>query len=167
MSIVKANSWSRRDASGNEVTAGAPIKITQITVPYSTATSPSSGYITLASSTTSNTGQLYTFNYTPAKSSSYVFFQGFFNMDRISTTGPESLYIFINNTPYAISYTYPRVNGHEPWQSRGLSGVFNNTTGSTMTFSLRVRSSFTSYVGSTTNNDQVMSNTIQIIEYLK
>ena len=67
MSIVKANSWSRRDATGNEVTAGAPIKITQVTVPYSSASFGTSGYQTLAASTSSNTAQIYAFNYTPDK----------------------------------------------------------------------------------------------------
>jgi hypothetical protein len=167
MSIVKANSWSRSNVAGNEVTAGAPIKITQITVPYSSASLGTGGYQTLANSTTSNTAQLYSFTYTPAKSSSYVFFQGFFQVDRNTSAGPEAFYIFINNSPYATSYSYPRVAGHEPWQSRGLSGVFNNTTGSTMTFSLRQRASWTNYIGSAIGNDQVMSNTIQIIEYLK
>jgi hypothetical protein len=149
------------------VTAGVPVNFTTITVPYSAAAGYSGGYQTLASATTANTNQLYSFTYTPVRNPSYVLYLAYVDIDRNANVGPESLYVFINNTAYSQSYSYPRVSGDEPWQSRCQSGVYNNTTGGTLSFSLRVRngSGWTNYIGSATTANQVLSNTIQIIEY--
>ena len=151
---------------GAEITAGAPIKITQVTIPYSTAAGYNGGYQTFENASTANTNQLYSFTYTPVAVSSYIHYMAFLQSDRNANVGAESLYVFINNTAYSQGYHYPRVSGNEPWQPMTQSGVYTNTNGSTLTFSIRARNSsgWTQYIGNAVNGVQVLSNTIQIIE---
>jgi hypothetical protein len=166
MSTLQANTWTTSNLYGGDITAGAPIKITQVTIPYSAATGYAGGYQTFESATTGNTNQLYSFTYTPLRNSSYIHYLAFLEMDRSSNPGPEVLYVFINNVAYSNSYTYPRVSNYEPWQMRGQSGVYTNTDGSVLTFSLRCRngSGWTNYIGGTATGGQIMTNTIQIFE---
>ena len=166
MSTLQANTWTTSNLYGGDITAGVPIKITQVTVPYSAASGYSGGYQTFESATTGNTNQLYSFTYTPVRNSSYIHYLAFLEMDRNNNTGPEVLYVFINNVAYSNSYSYPRNSGNEPWQMRGQSGIYTNTDGSTLTFSLRARNSsgWTNSIGLTNTPNQIMTNTIQIFE---
>ena len=168
MSIVKANAWVTSDQRGNEIYAGAPVKIQQFVIPQST-TSFSGGYILLSAATTSNTGSMYSFTYTPKLSSSMITYQAFLACDRTSNANAESLWMFINGSAHSVSFTYPRVSSQEPWQSRGLSGVFENTSSSNITFNIRGRNGggWTQYIGTTVGGTQIMSNTVQVIEYQK
>jgi hypothetical protein len=166
MSIVKANRWILSDLNANERVAGVPLKIQQVTVPYSTA-SFSGGYITLPSVNTSNTASLHSFTYTPVSSSSFINIQAFLEGDRSSSGNSEHLFIFVNNVPLASSLTYPRLANNEPWQMRGMACTFTNTSTSAVTINIRCRSGggWTQTIGSTNGNFNIMTNTIQIIEY--
>ena len=166
MSTIQANTWTTSSLYGGDIVAGVPVKITQIVVPFSSAAGYSGGYQTFESATTGNTNQLYSFTYTPLLTISFIHYLAFLEMDRNNNPGPEALYVFINNTAYSQSYTYPRVSGSEPWQMRGQSGLYTNSDGSTLTFSLRCRngSGWTNSLGAVVSNTQITTNTIQIFE---
>jgi hypothetical protein len=166
MSTIQANTWTTSSLYGGDIVAGAPVNITQITVPYSAAAGYTGSYQTLENSSTANTNQLYSFTYTPILTNSFIHYLAFLEMDRNNNPGPEALYVFINNIAYSQSYTYPRASGNEPWQMRGQSGVYTNSTGGTLTFSLRARngSGWNNSIGLTNTPNQIMTNTIQIFE---
>lgn len=172
MSIIRANKWlrpSQQEPDG--VVSGVPIKITEVKLPQSAASGFSGGYQLLSQATTANTNQITSFTYTPVLSSSYILYIAFIECDRSSNTNSESLYVFINNTPYSESYTYPRVSGHEPWMPRTQQGVYTNTNGGVLTFSIRARNGggWSQYIGNCggTTGGQIMQDKIQIFEYLR
>jgi hypothetical protein len=165
MSNIRADAWH----STNRINPvyGTPIKITTITVPYSSA-SANLGYRTLTEYSTSNTASLYSWTYTPARASSMIQWISAVTMDRNGNTAQETQIMFVNGSPMSCSYLYPRDSGSEPWQNRTHSGVYLNTSTSNVTFDLRCSNGggWTSYVGGNAGaNNQVMSRTVLIFEY--
>jgi hypothetical protein len=164
MSNIRADAWH----STNPINPvyGTPIKITTITVPYSSA-SATLGYKTLTEYSTSNTASLYSWTYTPARASSMIQWIAAVTMDRNNNPGQEALIMFVNNSPMSCSYLYPRNSGTEPWQNRTQSGVYLNTSTSNVTFDLRCcnASGWTNTIGSNYGNSQTMSRTVLIFEY--
>ena len=161
MTILKATTW--QDKSGGVI--NAPIKFTQVIVPYSAASGGSATYYAPESAyTTGNTYRLYTFNYTPASASSYIMFSGFFDVDRSGTVGQERLCMFVNGTCISLSYMQPRNQGHE-LQQHPLAGTYTNSSTSTVTFDLRCNDGWTMYTGGPDSNDMATQSTLHIYEY--
>jgi hypothetical protein len=162
MTILKATNWL--DKSGNVI--NAPIRFSSVVVPYSTGSASSASYIGPESSyTTSNTTSLYSWTYTPVSSSSYITFIGLLYLDRSSSGSQERLCMFMNNTCMAVSYLYPRAQGHEGYNYQ-LLGTYTNSSTSAVTFDIRFTANWTVTLGGQYGaNDTEVARTVQIFEY--
>lgn len=166
MSAFKANRLLTRDGT----VMGTPINIVTYTIPPSSASVVANGYIAnLSGFTTSNTTNLYSFYYTPVSKSSHIVYVAALDVDGNSSAAyNEHLLVFINNVPYSTSYYYRRNSGNEP-MSKSQSGVYNNTSGATLSFSIRGTNNNggAMYLGTAYTGTQSMSNTITIFEVQK
>jgi hypothetical protein len=162
MSVLRANAW----AGTNGQLLRTPVKLTTVTIPYSSASQGSTTYYPqLSQWTTSNTASLYSFSYTPSLTSSYINYMAFIELDRSSNANTETCVIFINSVPYSCASCYPRNSGHEVYEQHLQSGQYVNTTGSTLTFDVRVSCTWTCYAGRAGgNSDSDLARTIQIYE---
>jgi hypothetical protein len=134
MSWFKANKL----VNVNGTVRGVPVNMVSFPIPYSAASVTSSGYISdITGFSFANTAQLYTFTYYPVKSYSYIVYNALLDVDSGSGTSyNEHLITFINGTPYSTAYFYRRNAGHEP-MSKSQSGVYLNTNGQGVVFSIR------------------------------
>jgi hypothetical protein len=162
MSTLKANAW----AGTNGQLLRTPVKLTTVIIPYSTATNNQYTYQpTLGGWTTSNTTSIYSFNYTPSLTSSYINYMAFIELDRNNSGNQENCVIFINNNPYSVAYNYPRNQGHEVYEQKCQSGQYINTTGSTITFDIRINTNWSCSIGRAYGGtDEDLARTIQIYE---
>ena len=143
----------------------APIQFQYVTIP-SCSGSASLGYVSaLSSYTTSNTASFYSFTFTPYSSSSYIMFMATFDGDRNNNGAQEHYAMFIDGTPYASTYLYPRTSGTESCNYI-MSGTYTNSDTNTRTFNIRGANGagWTQYLG-TGSSGQIQSNNILIFEY--
>ena len=166
MSTIRADAWYSTNPK-NPIYR-TPIKITEVKIPYSTAAAAISGYRRLDEFSTGNTASLYSFTYTPARANSLIVYSAYLHSDRNSSGNWEVIVIFVNSSPKSVSYSYPRVQGSEPWHAKNQSGSYINTSTSNITFDIRCASGAgwgQSLGFAYSNTGQVMARTIQIMEF--
>ena len=133
MSWFKANKL----VNVNGTVRGVPVNMVSFPIPYSAASATASGYISdLTGFSFANTTQIYTFTYYPVKPYSYIVYNALLDVDGGGTGYNEHLVTFINGSPYSTAYFYRRNSGHEP-MSKSQSGVYLNTNGQAVVFSIR------------------------------
>lgn len=159
---LKVDKWQ----STSGVLFTPPVKFQYVNIPYSSGNA-SLGYVTsLSGYTTANTGQIYSFTYTPALATSTIMWMFICDMDASSNGSQKHLCVFVDGVCYSNGYLYARNSGNEP-QQFNQSGSYTNSSTTAKTFSIRTGSggNWTNYLGQSINQGNPMANAILIFEY--